>query len=79
MTEEKTIRVPLHVIDATHRVGFFKRVQDVKEEYRTWPEAYEAVEQELEQYGLPRRYKGYDSFRRCYRLWVNIVLNKGRV
>ena len=68
--EDRTIQVPMRVIDSTHRVGFFKRVQEASAHYPTMSAAYESVENDLERYGMPRRYSCYNSFRKQYWLWV---------
>lgn len=77
--EEKTISVPEHVIDSTHRVGFFKRVRELaqKQDCISMRDAYEDANEELQQYGLPERYANYNSFRYAYYLWIRTELERG--
>jgi len=74
--KQMTVSVPIELIDATHRVGFFKLVQRLGQDCERFREAYEAAEAQLESYGMARRYANYDSFRNQYRIWVRDNLQK---
>jgi len=78
--EEKTISVPEHVIDATHRVGFLKRVRELAQEDEciSMRDAYEAANEELQSYGFPERYANYESFRVLYHKWIRTQLEQGK-
>jgi hypothetical protein len=78
--EEKTISVPERVIDATHRVGFLKRVRELAQEDDciSMRDAYEAANEELQSYGFPERYSNYNSFRYAYYLWIRTQLEQGK-
>jgi len=74
--KQMTVSVPIELIDATHRIGFFKLVQKLGQECESHREAYEKAEAQLEMYGMARRYANYDSFRNQYRIWVRDTLEQ---
>ena len=74
--KQMTVSVPIELIDATHRVGFFKLVQPMGQDVERFREAYELAEAELEKDGMARRYANYDSFRNQYRIWVRDTIQK---
>lgn len=76
MSKGITIEVPVEVIEATHRIGFFKRVQKLAQECERMSEAYRKAEEELEMYGLPKRYASYGSFRKSYWQWVRLRIQR---
>lgn len=48
----------------TSNSGYFERFFELCAETRTYREAWECLEDEREDFGLPERYSSYESFRR---------------
>lgn len=64
-----TVSIPIEIVNATHRGGYYELYLSYVQEGYTSQAAYERVEDALERYGLPCRYSSYETFRRClYRM-----------
>lgn len=58
----EVVEVPKYVIDATHHGGYFMLWQKYVCDGMTGKEAWEEVEDLLNEYGFPGRYSSYESF-----------------
>jgi hypothetical protein len=58
-----TVTIPIAVVNATHRGGYFELYLSYVRQGMKSREAYNAVEDDLERYGLPGRYSSYKNFR----------------
>lgn len=76
MEEKETVRVPIEVIESTHREGFFKQVRSLNASHCTMREAYDRISSLLEEYGLPVRYTSFESFESAYYAWSRKLLGK---
>ena len=63
---EYMVCVPISVIKATHKSGYFDLYGHYLGQGLSPREAYEAVEGALFRHGLPGRYASYESFRMCF-------------
>lgn len=61
------VSIPIEIVNATHRGGYFELYLAYIQKGMRPIEAYNAVEDDLESYGLPGRYSSYQSFR--HNLW----------
>ena len=61
---EYIVKVPLSVINATHQGGYYDLYIKNMQRGMKSKEAWEDVEDSLAEYGLPKRYNSYESFRR---------------
>jgi 3-dehydroquinate synthetase len=62
-----TISIPIEVVNATHRGGYWELYLRYKQEGMTSRDAFEMVEEQLSRYGLPARFNSYYTFRKS--LW----------
>lgn len=56
------VSIPLEVVNATHRGGYYELFLKFRGEGMTTKEAYCRIEAELSAYGLPPRYTSFKSF-----------------
>lgn len=57
------VQIPLEVVNATHRGGYYELFLKFRGEGMTMTAAWSRVEAELSAYGLPPRYSSFESFR----------------
>jgi hypothetical protein len=57
-----TITIPIEVVNATHPGGYFELYLHYRAKGMTVKQAWEAVEEQLQRYGLPGRYSSFKSF-----------------
>lgn len=63
MSQEEAILIPIRVVRMLFIEHYFAAFYENVQAGHSHPEAYEMIEKELAQYGLPSRFVDYESFK----------------